>query len=99
VREINRFATGSLDPDRTLLLRISPIEGRARQLERAERPDRLESEDAGFFAEIAAAYDELARAEPERIRVLDATQPPERVLADALAELADLLASPAPARG
>jgi dTMP kinase len=99
VRKINRFATGSLDPDRTLLLRISPADGRARQLERAERPDRLESEDAGFFAEIAAAYDELARAEPERIRILDATQPPERVLADALAELADLLASPAPARG
>jgi dTMP kinase len=99
VREINRFATGSLDPDRTLLLRISPAEGRGRQRERAEQPDRLESEDAGFFAEIAAAYDELARAEPERIRILDATQPPERVLADALAELADLLASPAPARG
>jgi dTMP kinase len=99
VREINRFATGSLEPDRTLLLRISPAEGRARQLGRAERPDRLEGEDAGFFAEIAAAYDELARAEPERIRSIDATQPPERVLADALAELADLLASPAPTPG
>jgi dTMP kinase len=99
VREINSFATGSLAPDRTLLLRISPAEGRARQLNRAERPDRLESEDARFFAEIAVAYDELARAEPERVRCLDASQPPERVLADALAELADVLASPAPARG
>jgi dTMP kinase len=99
VREVNRFATGSLEPDRTLLLCISPAAGRARQLERAELPDRLEGEDAGFFAEIAAAYDELARAEPERIRSIDAAQPPERVLADALAVLADLLASPAPAPG
>ena len=92
VREINRFATGAVEPDRTLLLRIAPAAGRARQAERAESPDRLESEDASFFARIAAAYDELARAEPERIRVLDASLAPERVLADALAELADLLA-------
>ena len=93
VREINRFATGAIDPDRTLLLRIAPAAGRARQAERAQSPDRLEREDESFFARIAAAYDELARAEPERIRVLDAGLAPERVLADALAELDDLLAS------
>jgi dTMP kinase len=92
VREINRFATGPLQPDRTLLLRITPAAGRARQVQRAESPDRLESEDESFFARIAAAYDELARSEPERIRVLDASMAPERVLADALAELDDLLA-------
>ena len=34
---------------------------------------------------------ELARAEPERIRAIDATQAPEQVLRDALAALADLL--------
>ena len=31
---------------------------------------------SGFFEQIAAAYDELARAEPERIRMIDAAQPP-----------------------
>jgi dTMP kinase len=92
VREINRFATGAIEPDRTLLLRIAPAAGRARQAQRAESPDRLESEDESFFARIAAAYDELARAEPQRIRVLDASLAPERVLADALAALDDLLA-------
>jgi dTMP kinase len=91
VRAINLFATGGLVPDRTLLLRISPADGRARQRERAAEPDRLEREDEDFFAAIAAAYDELARAEPERIRVIDARQPPERVLRDALAAVADLL--------
>jgi len=35
MREINRFATGGLAPDRTLLLRIAPAEGRARQQDRA----------------------------------------------------------------
>jgi dTMP kinase len=90
VRAINLFATGGLVPDRTLLLRISPAAGRARQLERALEPDRLEREDEDFFAAIASAYGQLARAEPERIREIDAEQPPERVLGDALAALADL---------
>lgn len=94
VRAINEFATGGLRPDRTLLLRIAPAAGRARQVSRAVEPDRIEREDDGFFATIAAAYDELARADPDRIRTLDASQPPERVLQDALAALEDLLPVP-----
>jgi dTMP kinase len=90
VRAINLFATGGLVPDRTLLLRISPAAGRARQHERALEPDRLELEGDGFFASIGSAYEQLASAEPQRIRVIDAEQPPERVLRDALAALADL---------
>ena len=43
------------------------------------------------FERIAAAYRELAASEPERIRVLDAAQPGERVLAQALCEVADLV--------
>jgi dTMP kinase len=91
VRAINLFATGGLTPDRTLLLRISPASRRARLRERATEPDRLEREDDGFFAVIAAAYDELARAEPARIRALDAAQPPEHVLREAVAAIEDLL--------
>jgi dTMP kinase len=90
IRAVNLFATGGLTPDRTLLLRISPVDGRARQDERALEPDRLERESEGFFAEISSAYEQLAEAEPERIRVIDAAQPPELVLRDALAALEDL---------
>jgi dTMP kinase len=96
VRAINLFATGDLVPDRTLLLRIAPGEGRARQRERARRhegarePDRLEREGEDFYAQVAAAYDQLAREEPQRIRVIDAAAAAEQVLADALAALADL---------
>jgi dTMP kinase len=91
IRAINQFATGGLAPDRTLLLSISPAAGRARQHQRALHPDRLEQESEHFFATIAAAYEQLARAEPERIRVIDAAQTPEQVLRDALAAVADLL--------
>lgn len=87
---INLFATGGLVPDRTLLLRISPAAGRSRQRERALEPDRLERESEEFFATIASSYEDLARAEPERIRVIDAGQQPAQVLSDALAALADL---------
>jgi dTMP kinase len=91
VRAINLFATGLLEPDRTLLLRISPEAGRARQQGRALEPDRLEREGDGFFTAIASAYDELAREEPGRVRVIDASEPPERVLLDALAAVEDLV--------
>ncbi|HKG01967.1 MAG TPA: dTMP kinase [Conexibacter sp.] len=91
VRTINTFATGNLSPDRTLLLRIDPALGRSRQDDRGEAPDRLEQEADDFFATIAAAYDELAAAEPERIRTLDASADAPTVLRQALAALEDLL--------
>jgi dTMP kinase len=91
VREINAFATGGLAPDRTLLLRLAPEQGRARARDRATPPDRLEREADEFFARIATAYDVLAAAEPARIAVIDATQASEQVLAEALAAVADLV--------
>jgi dTMP kinase len=92
VRAINLFATEGLEADRTLLLRIDPAAARARAAARGEAPDRLELEDEEFFARIAAGYDALARAEPKRLRVLDAAQPADRVLAAALAAVGDLVA-------
>jgi dTMP kinase len=83
IRALNAFGTAGLAPDRTLLLRIDPAAGLGRI---ADRPaDRLEQEDLAFFAAIANAYDALAAAEPDRIAVIDAAQPPEAVLAAALA--------------
>ncbi len=90
VRAINALATGGLTPDRTLLLRVSPDTGRERQSERGREPDRLEREGNDFFTAIARAYDELARAEPQRICTIDAEQTPQEVLAAALAEVEDL---------
>jgi dTMP kinase len=91
VRAINLFATSGLEADRTLLLRLDPAAARARAQARGEAPDRLELEDEEFFARIAAGYEALARAEPKRLRVLDAAQSPEEVLTAALAAVGDLL--------
>ena len=83
VRELNRFATGGLTPDRTLLLRVDP----ALALGRMDGDDRIEREREAFWTACARAYDELAAAEPERWAVIDAAQPPEAVLQEALAAL------------
>ena len=93
VRELNRFATGGLTPDRTLLLTLDPASAQARADARGQAPDRLEQAGAEFFSRIAEAYRELAAAEPQRIRVLDAGSPPAEVVGQALAALADLLPS------
>jgi dTMP kinase len=94
VRLINDFAVGAVRPDRTLLLALPPELARARKLDDAGAPDRLEREDETFFAAVAAAYEELAAAEPGRIRTIDAAQPPGRVLEQALAAVSDLLGEP-----
>jgi dTMP kinase len=80
IAELNRFATAGLVPDLTLYVRVEPEVG----ARRAAGDDRLEQAGAAFFAAAAGAYDALAAAEPDRIVVLDGTQPPADVLASAL---------------
>jgi dTMP kinase len=91
VAAVNRFATGELSPDRTLLLAIDPASARARSSQRDASPDRIEREGADFFARITSAYAALAVTEPDRVRVIDGHRPPGRVLADALDAIEDLL--------
>jgi dTMP kinase len=91
VRAINEFATDGLSADRTLVLTIEPDVGLARAQARLGPLDRLEREDRAFFETIASAYARLAADEPERVRAIDANEPPKKVLEAALAELQDLL--------
>jgi dTMP kinase len=91
IRALNAFATGGLEPDRTLLLRIAPEAGLARVGGRGEDADRLEREAGAFLRATGAAYDELATAEPGRVAVIDASRSPDAVLEDALAALEPLL--------
>ena len=93
VRALSLFATGGLMPHRTLLLRIDPAAGRARQAARPGAADRLEREPDAFFSAVGAAYEALAAAEPERFVVLDAAEAPDAVLARARDAVAATLAS------
>jgi dTMP kinase len=87
VRALNDFALAGLRPDRTLLLRADPATRAGRMGLRGETADRLEREDAAFFARVEEAYDALAAADPRRIAVVDASGPPAAVLERALQSL------------
>jgi dTMP kinase len=72
LRELQAFATGGLKPDLTILLDV-PVEiGLGRK--RRDRWNRFEdTESAVFFERVRRTYLDLAAAEPERYRVLDAS--------------------------
>lgn len=89
VAAINAFATGGLVPDRTLLLRLDPSRRHERLGARDRAADRLEREADPFWIAVAAGYDALAAAEPERFRALDATLAPAALLQAALQALAE----------
>ena len=71
---------GGLAPDCTLLLDLPVSVGLARARGRATgESDRFEAETQAFFEKVRSGYLELARCEPERFQVIDATAPLEAV--------------------
>ena len=66
-------------PDMTFLLALPVQSGRERQLSAGKSADRLERESIEFHARVAAEYERLAAAEPERITRLDASESREAV--------------------
>lgn len=85
---------GDLQPDCTLLLDLPVAMGleRARS-RRAGAADRFEAETQAFFERVRAAYLELARQEPQRIQVIDASLPLAGVERQVTAVLERLAAS------
>lgn len=82
VRQLNRLATGGLEPDYVFLLDLPPQEAYERTRER----DRFEGEGLAFFTQVRVAYLEIIRS-VSRGHVIDATLPPHRVLGEILARL------------
>lgn len=74
-------------PGLTLLLDLGVDEGRQRARGRDLVPDRIERERDEFFERVRAAYLARAAAEPQRIRVLDASRPAGDVAVEAVALL------------
>lgn len=76
IDEVIELATDGLRPDLTLIFDLPVAECVARAHRRTHdghKGDRLDSEDADFHTRVREAYLEIARREPERVRVIDAS--------------------------
>lgn len=79
VQAINAFAIGGALPRLTLVLDLDMQTAWQRIHATGRELDRMESQPPEFFEKVRQGYLEVARAEPERIHVIDASASPEAV--------------------
>ena len=77
VRAVNAWAIDDTWPDLVILLTV-PADVAAERMSRREL-DRFEQETVEFFERVRQSYLDMARDQPERYRVIDASQPLDRV--------------------
>lgn len=91
VRDLSLWATEGALPDLTLLLDLDPAAARVR-LDAADKPfDRLEAEKLDFHTRVREAFLALAKAEPGRFLVVDASASPEHIAEQIRARVSPLL--------
>lgn len=74
VQNLHHMTLGNFMPHLTVLLDIDPAAGLARAASRRGHENRFEEMDISFHQNIRAGFLALAKREPGRIAVLDATQ-------------------------
>ena len=93
IERLNSWATGGRMPDLTILLDMPPEGGLGR---RARSADRLEAEPPEFHRRVRAGFLALARAEPSRYLVLDASRPVTEVSQEIKDRIREILPDPVP---
>jgi dTMP kinase len=93
INQINRFATGGLTPDLTIIFDLEPARARARL---SSRPvggllGALDDEGLDFHARVRKGYLALASAEASRIRVVDSSGTPEETHAAVMSLIEELI--------
>lgn len=83
VRAVNEAGLRGVVPDLIVLLRLDAETGLARE----DHQDRISSAGLSLQQRVAAGYDALAAAEPDRFLVMDATRPIAETVAGVLAAL------------
>ena len=90
---LSHWATGGLTPDLTILLDLPPQAGLGR---RARSADRLEAEPSEFHERVREGFLSLARSDPGRYLVLDATRPSDELTTAIRERVRDMLPDPVP---
>jgi len=78
IKRLNDWATGGIRPNLTVLLDLSPEEG-LKRVRTSKKMDRIEGENLEFHRRVREGYLEIARSDPDRFLVLDATRSMEEI--------------------
>lgn len=76
VRMVNEAGLGGVVPDLVVVLWLDPVDALARQ----DGVDRIGGEGVAFQARVAEGYRQLAVADPDRVRLVDAAGSVEEVV-------------------
>ena len=88
VGEVNRYATGGLEPDVTFFMDLDPEIGRSRIGKDAR--DRLEQQKLDFHYRVYEGYKAICEKYPERVVRIDATRTIDEIKEDIYSKLEDL---------
>lgn len=91
VRGLCSFACDDLEPDLTLYLDLDPKIGFERNKKAGLEKDRIESETLKFHQKIRTAFKQIAKKEPKRFIIIDASKTPEEVYSQAKEKIDALL--------
>lgn len=92
MRQLEEVAINGMAPDLTLILDIDPALGLERAAKRRAGPaDRYEKETLALHRRRRDGFLDIAKAEPQRCKVVDASADPESVAAAILANVTALL--------
>ena len=93
--ELNRLASGGIQPNLTIVLDCPAAIGIARTRARASGGargyDRFEGEQLDFHRRVREGFLAISRAEPSRVRVIDSTRELHTVTADVLMAVESLM--------
>lgn len=81
VEMLEQFVQQALRPDLTIILDV-PVELSAQRVRQRGELDRFEVEDKAFFQRVREAYHQRAASDPNRYRLIDASQSLDKVQAD-----------------
>ena len=79
IANLHRLTLGDFSPDLTIILDIPPEAGLARAGQRSDSEDRYERMDPAFHQRLRDGFLEIARRDPKRCAVVDATQDVSKV--------------------
>ena len=83
INYLNNIATGGIKPDLTYVFDVD-VETSAKRV--GDEKDRMESAGKEFFNRVRNGYLELAKKEPQRVKVIDSTRSIEEVFQNVLKE-------------